>query len=65
MQKTTNDLVIKLQTLKPDKEKFDALTQALRMSDFVKFAKYQPSASDDEECWLAIRNGIDELEKLN
>ncbi len=65
MQKTTNDLVIKLQTLKPEKEKFDALVQALRMSDFVKFAKYQPTATDDEQSWMAIKNGIDELEKLS
>ena len=65
LQKTTHDLVVKLQNLRPEKEKFDALAQALRMSDFVKFAKYQPTADDDEQSWLAIKNGIDELEKLN
>ena len=65
LQKTTNDLVVKIQSLDPDRTKFEALAQALRMSDFVKFAKYQPGASDDEEAWQAIKKGIEELEKLN
>lgn len=63
LQKTTHDLVIKLQSLGPDKQRFDRLAQALRLSDFVKFAKYSPSMEDDEEAWDAIKNSIEELER--
>jgi LPXTG-motif cell wall-anchored protein len=65
LQKTTHDLVVKIQSLDPDRTKFEALAQSLRMSDFVKFAKFQPSPSDDEEAWQAIKKGIEELEKIN
>ncbi len=65
LQKTTSDLVVKLQTLNPDKKRFEELAQALRLSDFVKFAKYRPSITDDEEAWNAVKNGIEELERTN
>jgi len=65
LQKTTNDLVVKLQALNPDKKIFEELAQVLRLSDLVKFAKYQPSAEDDEQALRAIKNGIEELERRN
>ncbi len=43
LQKTTDDLVIQLKSLNLNKEQFDKLSQSLRLSDFVKFAKYIPS----------------------
>jgi LPXTG-motif cell wall-anchored protein len=65
LQKTTDDLMLRLLELKPDKIKFDRFAQALRLSDFVKFAKYSPSAEDNKEALLAIRQGIEEFERLN
>ena len=65
MQKTTSDLVVKIQPLYADKQVFDELAQVLRLSDLVKFAKYQPSAEDDVQAHRAIKNGIVELESRN
>jgi hypothetical protein len=63
LQKTTDDLVIQLKTLPLDKEQFDTLSQALRLSDFVKFAKYIPSEKDNEDCFEEIKNTIIKIEK--
>jgi hypothetical protein len=61
-QKTTHDLMIKLQPLVKDKTKYDRLAQALRLGDFVKFAKYKPSEEDNAGALNAVREGIDEME---
>lgn len=63
LQKTTDDLVIQLKELKIDKENFEKLSQSLRLSDFVKFAKYSSSAEDDSQCLLIIKNIIRQIEK--
>lgn len=63
LQKTTDDLVIQLKDLGLDKEQFDKLSQSLRLSDFVKFAKYVPSESDNSICYNEIRNSIIIIEK--
>jgi len=65
LQKTTDDLVIQLRDLGLEKNSFDKLAQALRMSDFVKFAKYLPAKSDDEESMDTIRKSIEQIERLN
>ncbi len=41
---------------------FDALAEALRTSDFVKFAKYQPGVTDSEQHAEAVRSAIRALE---
>jgi len=63
LQKTTADLVLQLQDLNISKEQFDKLSQALRLSDFVKFAKYVPTGDDDRQCFEDIRNSIMAIEK--
>ena len=63
LQKTTDDLVVQLKTLNLSKEQFDKLSQSLRLSDFVKFAKYIPSADDDKNCFQEIKNSIITIEK--
>jgi LPXTG-motif cell wall-anchored protein len=65
LQKTTDDLVIQLRSIGMNKEGFDKLAQCLRMSDFVKFAKYIPSPEDDQDSLETIRRSIEEIEKLN
>ena len=62
MQKTTADLVIQLRELDLEKAGFEKLSQALRLSDFVKFAKYEPSVDDDNEAWSRVRDAIIEIE---
>jgi len=63
LQKTTADLVLQLKDLNIGKEQFDKLSQALRLSDFVKFAKYAPTKDDDKNCFEEIRNSIMTIEK--
>lgn len=63
LQQTTDDLVLQLRGLISSKDDFDKLAQALRMSDFVKFAKYQPEKTDDEKALLTIRQSIIDIEK--
>jgi len=63
LQKTTDDLVLQLKSLDIGKEQFDRLAQALRLSDFVKFAKYVPTNEDDMNCLNEIKNSIIDIEK--
>ncbi len=63
LQKTTDDLVIRLQGPGPVTKEFEQLAQALRLIDFVKFAKYAPTVHDDEEVYKTIKRSIDEIEK--
>jgi len=63
LQKTTDDLVIQLKELGIDKANFERLSQSLRLSDFVKFAKYNSSAEDDAQCLLIIKDIIRQIEK--
>jgi len=62
LQKTADDLVIQLKSLKLPEEEFSKLAQALRMSDFVKFAKYEPADSDKQESFAAVKVSIENIE---
>jgi hypothetical protein len=42
---------------------YDALAEALRMSDFVKFAKYQPATTDSHQHYETVRAAIDSMEQ--
>ncbi len=63
LQKTTDDLVLQIKKLNLHKEQFDKLSQSLRLSDFVKFAKYIPSVDDDKNCFNEIKISIITIEK--
>ena len=63
LQKTTDDLVLQLKGLNLGKEQFDKLSQSLRLSDFVKFAKYIPTNEDDVNCFNEIKKSIMTLEQ--
>jgi len=58
LQKTTDDLVLQLRSLNLPEENYRTLAQALRLSDFVKFAKYQPTDLDNKASFLTIKNSI-------
>ena len=62
LQKTTDDLVVQLKSLKLPEEEFSKLAQALRMSDFVKFAKYEPAESDKQDSFASIKTSIENIE---
>ncbi|HMU45472.1 MAG TPA: hypothetical protein PKC72_03840 [Chitinophagaceae bacterium] len=63
LQKTTDDLVVQLKTLNLDKEVFDKLSQSLRLSDFVKFAKYIPAEEDNRSTLNVVKGSIEEIER--
>jgi hypothetical protein len=63
MQKTTDDLIVQLKSLNMDKDRYNELAQALRLTDFVKFAKYEPAAADNENVFTVIKNAITQIEK--
>ena len=64
LQKTTDDLVVQLRSLRLPENDFNKLAQVLRMSDFVKFAKYEPSDSDRQESFNIIKRSIEAIQKL-
>jgi hypothetical protein len=64
LQKTTDDLVVQLRSIALPKEQFEKLSQALRLSDFVKFAKYVPSAEDDRNTLDTIKSTISAIEQI-
>ena len=63
LQKTTGDLVLRLRDLDLDKEQFNKLSQALQLSDFVKFAKYIPGPEDDKQAFEIIGRSIEAIEQ--
>lgn len=64
LQKTTDDLVVQLRSLQLPAEDFNRLAQSLRLSDFVKFAKFEPAVSDKTDSFKTIKDFIDSIEKI-
>jgi hypothetical protein len=64
LQKTTDDLVVQLRSLKLPAEEFNRLAQSLRMSDFVKFAKFEPAEGDRTDSFKTIKDFIENMEKI-
>ncbi len=59
---TSEELIRELRRQQLPLTTFDALAEALRMGDFVKFAKYQPGVSESENHAGAVRTAIKALE---
>lgn len=63
LQQTSNDLAQKLKPLfVEDTSKYGSLEQVLYLSDFVKFAKYDPADSEAESAYEVIEQSIDHIE---
>jgi hypothetical protein len=65
LQRTMDDLMVELQGINMPSAEFSALAQTLRMSDSVKFAKYQPSLQEEEESFYSIKRSIEIIEKTS
>lgn len=65
LQETTAELVVQVSELGLPKDSQDELAQALRLGDFVKFAKFVPSNEENEKALLAIKRSIERIEQLN
>jgi len=61
MEKTNEELILQLRQVNLSKDSFARLAQALRMSDYVKFAKYQPDSVDNEKNYEIIQSAIQTL----
>jgi hypothetical protein len=57
-------LIVQIRRLSLPQQQFMDLAEALRMSDFVKFAKYQPDLADSVSHYRIIRGAIEEIEAL-
>jgi hypothetical protein len=64
MVKTNEELIMQLKELDISREQFSHLAQALRMSDFVKFAKYLPGESENEQNFDIIRSSVEILNTI-
>ena len=62
---TTGEVLILLNQKRFGKISLTKTAEAMRCSDAVKFAKYIPSAQENEESWIAIKHAIDFTEQLN
>ena len=59
---TTGDLLIKIKETELSHENISSLATALRCSDAVKFAKYQPGSIESNECYAKIKEIINTIE---
>jgi hypothetical protein len=58
MEKTSEELIHSISDLKMERDAFSNLTAALRMGDFVKFAKYIPGPFENDSNLEVIRSAI-------
>jgi hypothetical protein len=63
LNKTTGDLLIVLKSMEASVETVSKMAGSLRFADAVKFAKYQPTAGDSENCLQVIKETIILLHK--
>ena len=64
LEKTNEELILQLRELNISREHFSHLAESLRMSDFVKFAKYLPAQNDNEQNFAIIESSIHILNKI-
>lgn len=64
LEKTNEELIQQLQKLAINRESYQQLSTALRMADFVKFAKYEPGSADNEKNFMIIHAAITTLNNI-
>ncbi|MCB0777839.1 MAG: hypothetical protein KDB99_16160 [Chitinophagaceae bacterium] len=64
LQKTTDDLVKQLKGVGLSITDHESLSRSLQLSDFVKFAKYEPSDEDNSEVLKVVKQTIEAMEGL-
>jgi hypothetical protein len=63
-EKTNEELILALKKQQMHEEYFRALSDALRMADFVKFARYEPGTADNEKNFTIIETAIKTLNNI-
>jgi len=64
LSKTTDDIAVQLRSLQLPAGNYTELVQVLRLSDLVKFARYQPGTTENEQSLEVIRKNIQNIEQL-
>jgi hypothetical protein len=64
MEKTNEELILQIRQLPLGQDHFSQLAEALRMSDFVKFARYQPEEPSNERNFNIIESSIRLLNEI-
>ncbi len=64
LEKTNEELIIELKKQRMNDEYFQELANALRMADFVKFARYEPGVADNEKNYGVIESAIKTLNNI-
>jgi hypothetical protein len=64
LEKTNEELIAQLRQVPMDRESFNQLVRALQVADFVKFARYQPDATDNEKNFAVIQSAIKTLNNI-
>lgn len=62
--KTTDDLAVQIGGLGLPADLYNRLLQSLRLSDMVKFARFQPSKEENREAHAVVRESIVAIEEL-
>ncbi|OQP58616.1 BatD family protein [Niastella populi] len=65
LEKTNEELITQLRQVPMDRESFNQLVRALQVADFVKFARYQPDATDNENNFAVIQSAIKTLNNIS
>ena len=65
MEKTNEELVAHLRKMDISPDKYAKLSEALRMSDSVKFAKYQPDELKNDMNFGIIESSIRSLDEID
>jgi hypothetical protein len=63
--KTTDDLAIQIEKLNLDRDQYQELLQTLRISDLVKYAKYQPTREENQASITDIKESIVAIEQTS
>lgn len=62
LSETSEELIAQIRRLPLPQQQFTDLAEALRMTDFVKYAKYKPGPADSDAHYRIIRAAIEELD---
>jgi len=64
LAETSEELIGEIRSLPLTPAQFDELAETLRLSDFVKYAKYLPGITDNERSYRVIRAAVDTMNEI-
>ena len=63
LAETSEELIREMRSLPLDSAEYEQLGETLRLSDFVKFARYQPGSAENERSFRVIKAVIEKLHR--